>query len=112
MIRGTLRDTASHSRCRLRPVGEALAWTPAISWSFGRFRIDGEGFRVFVERRTPVVLLELPLIALLQLLVLRDELDKAVRNGSVGLSVETSSHSFTVNHLLTLVEMLPRRRLL
>lgn len=62
------------------------------------------------ERR--VVLLELPLIALLQLLVLRDELDEAVRNGSVGLSVETSFHSFTVNYLLTLVEMLPRRRLL
>ena len=58
--------------------------------AFGRFRIDGEGFRVFVERRTPVVLLELPLIALLQLLVLRDELDEAVRNGSVGLSVELS----------------------
>lgn len=80
--------------------------------AFGRFRIDGEGFRVFVERRTPVVLLELPLIALLQLLVLRDELDEAVRNGSVGLSVEASFHSFTGNYLLTLVEMLPRRRLL
>ena len=80
--------------------------------AFGRFPVDGERFRVFKERRTPIVLLELPLVALLQLLVLRNELNKTVRNGGVGLSVETNCHYFTVSHLLTLEEMLPRRRLL
>lgn len=33
MIHGALRDIASHSRCRLRPVGEALTWTPATGGS-------------------------------------------------------------------------------
>lgn len=65
-----------------------------------------------MKRRTSVVLLQLPLVALLQLLVLCNELDKAVSNGSIGLGVEARFHSLPTSHLLMLVEMLPRRRLL